>query len=367
MNHDKNYIVFSTELPFWVRIADNFSLLYDDDHKLIIRNSFWKLWIKEIRFDLKTLLYMGERENFYKNSREEFKEIKKKIIENKIPYIWQRCRTVIEIIFFNKNLEKAIKEKNYYLLKNFVFQHLFPHINDFVEQYRMVSFDQMVYKISPWDIPFVSFKINEEPAYTIVTYDYLSWNKIPMIGEYGKPDTFKPFYLIPEPEKIWNNYNSFPTRHLYEIELLNAYNFKIRGDYESAIIRAVTAFEILLDSKIKNFLIKMGKTEEEAEKEIENNYIWRLKKELFYKTVGKRLEDVLSIELLKIVEDARKLRHDIVHKGRKILPSEHGMVRFFLDHLRFAINSLEDNSEYSVNRDKLLLQSNIEFVDFLDQ
>jgi len=283
--------------------------------------------------------------------------------------LWQKCRTVMEVSFQDKNksLIKLLKDENKFKLKNFIFQTLLPHINEFIEKYRMVTFDQMVYKISQWDIPMVFFKINNEPAYSINTYDYLSWNEIPMVGEYGKPNTLKPFYLISEPEKVWKDYESFQNHLPYEMELLDAYNFKIRGDYESAIRRAVTAFEILLDRKIRDELIGKGKSEQEAEEEIEKNYHWSKKKELFDKVKSRKLEDVLSNDLLKIVEDARKLRHEIVHKGKKVLPSERGKARFFIDHLRFAINSLETNQKYSLERDKLLIKSNIEFVDFLDQ
>lgn len=363
----KNVITAYIELPFWLRIADNFEVGYDDGHKLIVRNNFWKLWIYEIRNDYKTLLYIGPKDFFYRDNSKLQKQIKEKIIKKEIPALWQRCRTVIEVKWRDKNFAETLKRENKFWIKKYIFQILFPHLNEFIEKYRMLTFDQMVYKISPWDIPVVFFKINNEPAYSINTYDYLSWNEIPMVGEYGKPNTLKPFYLISEPEKTWKNYDNFQKRFSYEMELLDAYNYKIRGDYESAIRRAVTAFEILLDKKIKEALMRKGVPEKEAEDEIENNYLWRNKKKLFYDATGKKLEDVLSNELTNIVEEARTLRHKIVHEGKKILPSERGKVRFFLDHLRFAINSLEENPDYSLKRDKMLLKSNLELVDFLDQ
>jgi hypothetical protein len=364
----KGLITAYLELPFWIRITDNFGLVYDEGHELIVRNNFWKMWIYEIRNDCKTLLYIGPREFFYKDNLESLsKELKERIQKREIPALWQRCRTVIEIKWRDKNFSEELRKGNNFKIKKYIFQVLLPHVNEFIERYRMLTFDQMVYRISQWDVPTVFFKINNEPAYSINTYDYLSWNQIPMVGEYGKPNTLKLFYLISEPEKIWKNYEKFPYWAPYERELLDAYNSKIRGDYETAIRRAVTAFEILLDKKIKDSLLKKGKTETEAEEEIEKNYIWPRKKELFYRTIGKRLEDILSPDLLKIVEDARKIRHEIVHKGKKILPSERGKARYFLDHLRFAINLLEENQEHSLKRDKLLLRSNIESVDFLDQ
>jgi hypothetical protein len=355
------------ELPFWIRIPGDFCLKYDDGHELIVRNNFYKLWINEIRFDYETLLYMGTKEVFYENTQDSsIEKIKDRIIKKEIPALWQRCRTVIEIKWRDKNFAKALKNKSEFRIKNFIFQILIPHINEFIEQYRMLTFDQMVYKINPWDIPMVFFKVNNELAYGISTFDYLSWNEIPLIARYDKPNTLEPFYLISEPEKVWKNYESFQRRYSYEIELLDAYNFKIRGDYESAIRRAVTAFEILLDKKIKDALIKKGKTEQESEKEIEQNYEWQKKKKLFYEATGKKLDDILSKDLLTIIEEARRLRHEIVHKGRKITPSERGRVRFFIDHLRFAINSLEEDQRYSSDRDNLLIKSNLEFVDFLD-
>jgi len=363
----KPLVTAYVELPFWIRVTDNFGLVYEDGHELIIRNNFWKLWIYEIRNDYQTLLYIGPKEFFYKDNSEPQKQIKEKIINKAIPALWQRCRTVVEIKWRDKNFAESLRKGNKFRIKKYIFQVLLPHIDGFIEKYRMLTFDQMVYRISQWDIPMVFFKINNEPAYSINTYDYLCWNEIPMVGEYGKPDTLRPFYLIPEPEKSWKNYNNFPNRFPYEMELLNAYNFKVRGNYEDALRRAVTAFEILLDKKIRDVFMKEGKTEEEAEEEIEKNYKWSFKKQLFYKKTGKKLEEILSRELLEIIEKARKFRHEIVHKGRKVLPSERGKVRFFIDHIRFAINSLEENQKYSLDRDKLLLKSNIELVDFLDQ
>lgn len=367
LKRKKDLITVYMGLPFWLRIADNFRLVYDDGHKLIVRNNFWKLWIYEIRNDYRTLLYIGSKEFFYKDNSKEGKQIKEKIIKKKIPALWQRCKTVIEIRWQDKSFAEGLKKRNKLGIKKYIFQILLPHVDDFIEKYRMLTFDQMVYRISQWDIPMIFFRINEESVYSINTYDYLSWHEIPLVGEYGKPDTFKPFYLISEPEKNWKHCDNFPNRFSYEMELLDAYNFKIRGNYEDALRKAVTAFEVLLDKKIRDALIKKGKTEEEADEEIEKNYLWSRKKALFSKIVGKKLEDIISNELLDVIEKARNLRHKIVHKGRKILPSERGEVRFFLDHLRFAINSLEENSDYSLKRDKLLLQSNLELVDFLDQ
>jgi len=364
---EKDLIIAYIELPFWIRIADNFGLIYDDGHELIVRNNFWKLWIYEIRNDFKTLLYIGQKDSFYKDKTETGKQVREKVIKREIPALWQHCRTVLEIKWEDENFIEDLRKENKFKIKKYIFQILLPHINEFIEKYRMLSFDQMVYRVSQWDIPFVFFKINNKPAYSINTYDYLSRNEMPMVGEYGKPETLKPFYLIPEPEKNWKNYDNFPNRLPYEMELLDAYNYKIRGDYESAIRRAVTSFEILLDKKIKDALIAKGNTEEDAEKEIGNNYKWSKKKALFYRAVKKHLEDILSEDLVKIIEEARKLRHEIVHKGKKISPPERGKARFFLDHLRFAINSLEEKQGYSLERDKLLLKSNIEFVDFLDQ
>ena len=349
-------------------MPDNFCIGYDDGHELIIRNNFWKLWIYEIRYDYKTLLYLGPKEVFYKDISS---PLAKKITQKEIPSLWQRCRTIIELQTRDKDgrLTKSIKEseERNFNLRRFVFQILIPHINEFIEKYRMIAYDQMVYKISPWDIPMVFLKINNQPAYSANTYDYLSWNGIPLVGKYGEPDSLQPFFLISEPEKAWKDYKSFKNRFPYEMELLDAYNFKNRGDYESAIRRAVTAFEILLDKKIKDELIKKGKPEKEVEEEIDKTITWRGGKELFYKATSKKLEDILTVDLLKIIEGARKLRHEVVHKGKKILPSERGKTRFFIDHIRFAINSLEENSEYALERDKLLLKSKIEFVDFLDQ
>ena len=355
------------ELPFWVRVLDNFCVGYDDGHELTVRNNFWKLWIYEVRFDYQSLLYIGPKEFFYKDNSEKSKQIREKFLKREIPFLWQKCRTVVEINFRDKNFIQLLKEKNKFKIKKFIFQTLLPHINDFIERYRMITFDQMVYKIAPWDVPMVFFQINNEHVYQINTYDYLLWNEIPMISEYGKPKTLQPFYLIDNPEMVWTNYQSVGKWFPYEMELLDAYNFKNRGDYESAIRRAVTAIEISLDMKIKNGLMDRGMLETAADVKITNTVSWKEKKKLFKKATSKRIEDIIGDNLLGVIENARQLRHDVVHKGRIIKPSERGQVRCFIDHIRFAINSIEDNPEYAKKRDMLLLKSKIEFVDFLDQ
>lgn len=361
----KKLITCYLELPFWLRISDNFGLIYDDGHELIIRNNFWKLWIYEIRKDLQTLLYMGSKENFYQDIT--INDVRNKIIQKEIPALWERCRTVIEIRWKDNNFANSLANKENLKIKRYVLQILLPHVDDFIEQYRMKTFDQMVYRISAWDISFVSFKIDNNPAYIITTYDYLSWNEIPSVIKIENGLISKPFLLIDKPSEVWSNYKNFIPRFPYEMELLEAYNYKIRGDYESAIRKAVTAFEILLDKKILDCLIQKGFSEEEAQNEIEKNYRWSDKKELYNKAADKKIEDVLSKEFLKVIEEARMLRHKIVHQGFRVSPSDRGKVRFFIDHLRFAINSLEENKSYSSERDNLLMLSNLELLDFIDQ
>lgn len=350
-------ITIFAELPFWLRTE---GALIDrgskDNHAVVItiRNNFCRLWANYITKNFSTVIYFGNYEKA-KKSKDGIADANKIILE-------ERCRTVLELEINKINSPVMLGKANKYQYRNFIFQFVIPHINNFIKHYRAVSFDQMVYEISGWDISFFLFKINDTP-FIISPYDYLTWNSLPIIDD-GKE--IKIFYLIENfSEAFWAR-KKIGGLQPHELELLDAYNFKNRGDYKSALRRAVTAFEIMIDNLIINTLIGAGVNRKEAEDNVYyKNVNWKDKKTLFEKTLGFTLES--RIPFLSVVEKAKNKRNDIVHRGKAINNTEHGQIRMFIDHIRFALNLLENNEDYVRHRDELLLRSNLEQADFLDQ
>lgn len=348
------------ELPFWIRTPDDFQCsmpnIHDKPFTISINNNFHRLWVSEIRKDYQTNVFIGIKEYFDEKSVP-------------VKSLWEKCRTVISFNLFEKEeckLTKAIRGKNEMELKSILQTEMMPLINDLIiSKYRAITYDQSVYELNSWDLPVWHLQVDDENFLNVILVDYLSFNEIPYRWEFGKPETARPYYLSEDPKNDFNNpvISFFKP---YELELLDAYNLKLRGNYKDALRRMVSSFEILLDQIIIDQMIKQGMNENEARNEVSNVIAWKKKKQLYKDVFKKELRDHLKDNLLEIVEEARGKRHKIVHQGLQIKPSEKGHIRYLIDHIRFATCVLDPEKDRVQRRENFLLTSNHESFEFFD-
>ena len=348
------------ELPFWSRVPDDFvcSLpeVHDKPFELTIYNDFYRFWVSEIRKDYQTNIFIGDKSIFNTDK-----------LHNK--GLWEKCRTVVAFTLFETEQcgwTKAIRNKEDLVLKGYIQRELIPMINTLlIERYRAVTYDQSVYELNSWDLPVWHLQVGDERFYNFILCRYLSFDNIPHISEYGKPETLRPWHLSEKPYEDFNN----PDISLflpYEKEMLDAYNLKLRGNYKDALRRIVSAFEILFDQIIIDEKVRQGESEETATNSVYGTIAWWKKKELYELVFNKKLTDTLETSLLSVYEEARNVRNNIVHQGLVIKPEEKGTMRYLIDHTRFAINAIDPNSERTTRRDILMVKTNNEDYEFFD-
>jgi hypothetical protein len=125
------------------------------------------------------------------------------------------------------------------------------------------------------------------------------------------------------------------------LDLLDAENLMVRGDYSGAVRRIATALEVALDVALRRTI---GETlsPEDLDKELarnEFNFFGRLKQ---YEAASRR---ELGPELWSILRETRNLRKAIVHHGHRVRHAERGSAQMAVDTGRWIFNWLEENPE----------------------
>jgi hypothetical protein len=133
-----------------------------------------------------------------------------------------------------------------------------------------------------------------------------------------------------------------------EYELLDALNLMIRGDYSSAVRRITTAIEVVLESSLRAELLKLHPPAEVEQKlqSSRNDFPGRLRQ--YEKLSGHEMPAELTTDL----DRTRNLRHEIVHRGRRLLFQERGTAQRAVDTGRWIFNRLENNPDRVAVREK---------------
>jgi hypothetical protein len=126
-----------------------------------------------------------------------------------------------------------------------------------------------------------------------------------------------------------------------ELELLDAINLMERGNYSDAVRRITTAIEVVVEA-VTGDLVEQHEGKQAAAKFLKNtmtNFPRRIAK--YGALSGRPLVDGLMNELTR----TRNLRHQIVHKGYRISPSERGDAQRSVDTGRWIFNRFENNEQ----------------------
>lgn len=126
-----------------------------------------------------------------------------------------------------------------------------------------------------------------------------------------------------------------------------------RGDYTGAVRRTATAVEAVVAWALMNELVRRH-GEAEATRRLqqsENDFPGRLRqwRKLARPNIGQQLFDEL--------ETTRQLRHDIVHRGRRIAHQERGKAQRAVDTGRWLYNKIEAMPDRTSLRDRDVLKS----------
>lgn len=216
-----------------------------------------------------------------------------------------------------------------------------PVINELIQRYRLATYDYFAYEVSPWDVPVWQLKHRGE-GLTAVLLTYKRWDEKPVIAEDGPepedPPIVRPFEFAKafDLEAVKSS-DATPG----EFDLLDARSLMERGDYTGAVRRAVTAIEAVLEWALGNEL-KKKYDDAEAARRLEaskNDFPGRARQWL------KLAKPTIGQDRFDRFEETRTIRHEIVHRGRRLTQPERGMAQRLVDTGRWLYNEIERKPE----------------------
>ena len=195
-----------------------------------------------------------------------------------------------------------------------------PVVNELVQRYRLATWDHVPYEVSAWDVP-VWWVDHADALHRTVLVPYKEWDAKPVTVGPPVPPATEPHvrdFELTTAGALQGTSSGDATPG--ELDLLDARSLMERGDYTGAVRRTVTAIEAVLRSEL---LRELAKTHAAGEAErltakTDNNFHRRLAQ-------WTDLVDAdMSQSLLDDLATTRKIRHEIVHRGRRLTHEERG-------------------------------------------
>lgn len=221
-----------------------------------------------------------------------------------------------------------------------------PVLNELLRRYRLMTYDYFVYEVSPWDVPVWHVRGGQSGHISVPLFYYASLEGRPWIY----PNVFES--NSPDDDKLRAYQLALTTGSALaatssavavpgEDDLLDARNLMERGDYNGAVRRATTAIEALVEHVLRLELLKCfdESTADEKLRKSQTDFPGRLRQ--WQKLSGVALPPAI----LKSVDRTRSLRHEIVHRGRRLSFEERGFAQQCVDTGRWAFNHIERNAE----------------------
>lgn len=337
-------VALYVELPFWlfvpnttvavtcgartfrVDVRDNF----EEVHAGLVTSTRWRL------------VHLGPEGVRLPN------ELRETVEKAGVPLVKRPCKTVLRVeSSCNADVLASIKEGRpganaaRYYLRDFCAAHV-RVVNELIRCYRLATYDPFAYEISPWDVPFWLVDI-DGMSESVMIIPYLDSDKKPEIRE--ADGTVHAQTLI-------DATNLAPALALEpipgELDLLDAENLMVRGDYSGAVRRIATALEVALDAALRRTVAETL-SPDDVDRELarnELNFYGRLEQ---YESASRRK---LSRELWSVLRETRNLRKSIVHHGHRISHAERGRAQTAVDTGRWIFNWLEENPERAEARER---------------
>ena len=273
------------------------------------------------------------------------------IAENKVPIMRRLCKTMLWFAVrahagaFPVPEKQASHEQEIYWA-SLCDAHL-PVVNEVIQRYRLATYDYFAYEVSPWDVP-VWFLKHANVGYRAVLVPYKSWDAKPVQLEDpempgGPPLRVEFQWATCEDVAAWSTADATPG----EFDLLDARSLMERGDYTGAVRRTVTAVEAVIGWAHLQTLEANYSPEEAAERhaKTDNDFPGRLRQ---WRRLAK--PEIAEVEFTDF-EATRKIRHEIVHKGRRLGYNERGRAQRAIDTGRWLYNKVENKPNRARLRD----------------
>jgi hypothetical protein len=227
-----------------------------------------------------------------------------------------------------------------------------PVINELIQRYRLITYDYFAYEVSPWDVP-VWYATQGGKHLVVRLLPYASWDRKPLIRDRDNPDdpSRAQEFVFTTAGDLTNaaSDDAMPG----EFDLLDARSLMERGDYTGAVRRTVTSIEALLRGALLKELEKKYSPQEAEQRtsNTDNNFPGRLAQ------WRKLKKPEISQEEFDEFERTRQIRHEIVHRGRRLTAQERGRAQQAVDTGRWLYNKIEGKPERARLRDFGVLKS----------
>jgi hypothetical protein len=246
---------------------------------------------------------------------------------------------------------RARSEQNAYLAS--LCEAHVPVVNELIQRYRLVTYDYFTYEVSAWDVPVWYVKHNETHRMAVLL-PYKEWDLKPVTIEEadtpgGRPkiQTFE--FATLDAVTAMASTEASPG----EFDLLDARSLMERGDYTGAVRRTVTAIEAVLRWALVNELSKNYSAAEAETRAAhsDNDFPGRLRQ------WRKLARPQITQQEFDEFEATRAIRHEIVHRGRRLTHEERGRAQRAVDTGRWLYNKIEGRPDRARLRDYGTLRS----------
>jgi hypothetical protein len=335
-------VTLRVELPFWLMVDNSTISVEVGGHafSVDVYGETFELQVGSISDAKQTSVYQGP---FRRN--EDLGELLQKLLRKRPKPMaqWRKCKTVLEIASrCNEDVwEKRAGEGGrrppsvgFYLVE--LCRAHIPVVNALIRGYRLGTYDRFAFEVAPWDVPFWYVSREGQSILTSLV-SYREWDRVPLV--FPLTEERPRLYRLIDPVSFQKSIDTAPTPG--EFELLDAINFMERGNYSDAVRRIATAIEAIVEARCSEVIERAQGTTAAATflKKTRTNFPARLRK---YEELSNR---TLSNSLRGQLEVTRQLRHRIVHRGHRILPSERDQIQKCIDMGRWTFNWLENDPE----------------------
>jgi len=228
-----------------------------------------------------------------------------------------------------------------------------PVVNELIQRYRLATYDYFAYEVSAWDVS-VWYLKHADAGYRAVLLPYQEWDAKPVIVEQpetpGSPPKARQFeWTRPDALAVASSGDATPG----EFDLLDARSLMERGDYTGAVRRTVTAVDAVLRWALVRELEKKYPPEEAEDRtaRTDNDFPGRLAQ------WRKLAQPQISQQEFDEFQATREIRHEIVHRGRRLTHQERGRAQRAVDTGRWLYNKIEGSAERAQLRDYGVLKS----------
>lgn len=342
-------VTLRVELPFWLMVDNTTISVEVGGHTfpVEVRGETFELQVGMVSDAKASSVYQGPIKRVEDLSNDLQKLLRKR---PKPMAQWRKCKTVLKIasrcnedVWKKRSREPAGQPASARLYLVELCRAHIPIVNAIIRAYRLAAYDRFAFEVAPWDVPF--WYVEREGHSTLASLvPYREWDHVPFV--FPLKETRPKFYRLTEPDQLREAVGATPTAG--EFELLDAINFMERGNHSDAVRRITTAIEAIVEARIAELIEKVeGRAAaEKFLKRTRTNFAARLAK---YEAVTGR---ALSKPLKEQLEKTRKLRHEIVHGGYRIPPSDRDNVQKCIDMGRWTFNSFEDNPKRQQIRER---------------